>query len=56
VWVNFDGERWWGSWQDESSSLDFHSPNESEVMQWAREQPAAARLRFVRDTNDYVPF
>lgn len=56
VWVNFDGERWWGSWQSGAAARDFHSPDESAVMQWAWEQPAAERFRFDPEGNGYVAF
>jgi hypothetical protein len=56
VWVNFDGERWWASWQDGPACRDFHSADESEVMQWAQQQPAAARSRFDPASNDDVAF
>ena len=56
VWVNgSDDASWCASWQDEDRIEDSPTGSREEALVWARRMPAARRLVFSADEDDYVP-
>jgi hypothetical protein len=55
VWVNSSSEgRWGASWQDGDRISDFPDGPRDQVIAWARAVPAASRMVFSADANDYL--
>jgi hypothetical protein len=55
VWVNSSTQELWGaSWQDGDRISDSPDGPRDQVIAWARAVPAASRMVFSAEANDYL--